>query len=290
MALVDTEAARLAEAYAEFVVGKPIAEIAREWNAAGVRSSTGAEWSQPSVHQLLRNPRNAALRAYRGEIVGPAAWPPVVDEATYRAALARLTSPERRTGGGGQARYLLTGLALCGLCGATVRKGQRPRDGVAFYRCGKAQHLSRTLEHVDRFVVDVILGRLARPDAADLLIDHQAPDTVGLTREAEEVRKRLDTLAVEFADGALTGSQLRAATERLRARLTELEQQMAHGSRAPVLRALVAAPDIRAEWERTPVHRQRAVIDALAVVTLLRAARGPRFDPSSVDIVWRDQT
>jgi len=136
MKLRPAEARRIRRAYKDFLGGQSLTSIASAWNAAGVKTSTGARWSQPTLHQLLRSPRNAGLRAYLGEIVGPAAWPAIVDESTWRAAHDRLSDPARRNGGGGAATYLLTGIARCGVCGdgTTVRKGQRPRDGVAFYR------------------------------------------------------------------------------------------------------------------------------------------------------------
>jgi len=289
MKLRPTEARRIRRAYSDFLGGQSLTSIARGWNAAGVKTSTGVRWSQPTLHQLLRSPRNAGLRAYRDEIVGPAAWPAIVDESTWRAAHDRLSDPSRRNGGGGAATYLLTGIARCGVCGdgTTVRKGQRPRDGVAFYRCVRAAHLSRTAEHVEDLVVRVVIARLSRPDARDLLVDDKRPDVAALRKEAERLRRKLDSLAVDFTDGSLTASQLRTATTRARAKLADVEQRMAHVDRAPLLADLVTADDIQVVWDRLPLHRRRAVIDLLMTVTLLPGRKGPRFDPSTVEIEWR---
>ena len=49
-------------------------------------------------------------------------------EATYRAAVALLTNETRRTSTnskGRQAQNLLTGIAVCGVCGSTVKAQTR---------------------------------------------------------------------------------------------------------------------------------------------------------------------
>lgn len=293
-----TEADLLRHAYADFLSGKPLAAIARDWNDAKITTTTGKPWTGVALHQLMRNPRNAALRAYhhrrdgkpaRMEIVGPAAWDPIVDEGTWRAAVARFTDPARRTGGGSNSpRYLLTGIARCGVCddGTTVRKGQRPKDKVAFYMCPKS-HLSRTAEYVENVVIAHVITRLQRADARELLVDDDREDINELRAQADELRSRMNTLAVEFADGELSATQLRAANDRIKARLQVVESQMAHFDRAPLLTELITATDTYATWKMLPLHRQRAVIDALCTVTIERSPKGPRFDPSSVRVEWR---
>jgi site-specific DNA recombinase len=157
------------------------------------------------------------------------------------------------------------------------------------YRCsGSLGHIGRQAEPVDSFVSAVIVGRLARPDAADLLVDHTRPDVPALRQEATALRSRLDALAVDFADGDLTASQLRTATERLRARLSVVESSLADAGRVSVLGPLVGASDVEAAWGAMDTDRRRAVIDALAVVTLLPPGRGTRtFRPETVGIDWR---
>ncbi len=287
----EFEADLIRHAYADFLAGSTITSIAEKWNANGVTSVLGGRWYQSTVHGVLRNPRNAGLRAYHGEVVGLAEWEAIVPEETYRAALAKLTDPARRTGGGGAMRHLLTGIVHCGQCGATVTGGSRPlrrgaTERVRTYKCVKF-HVSCNATDVESIVVGAVAARLARPDARELLVDHDRPDSTGLREEAATVRARLDSLAVDFADGALTASQLRTATERMRARLAELETLMAHTDRAPVLVGLVGADDVRAVWDGLPLFRQRSVIDLLMSITVLPAGRGGPFNPERVQINWR---
>jgi site-specific DNA recombinase len=105
-----------------------------------------------------------------------------------------------------------------------------------------------------------------------------------LNGEAVALRARLDGLAVSWADGALTDSQLRTMTERLRQRLGEVEARMTASSRAPVLAGLAGAADVAAKWAALPLDRRRAVVDALMTVTILPTGRGRGFDRDSVRV------
>ena len=95
-------------------------------------------------------------------------------------------------------------------------------------------------------------------------------------------------LATEFADGTLTSAQLRTATGRLRAKLAEVEQQIADAGQTSALTPLVTAQDVRAVWDELPLSQQRAVIDTLMTVTLHRSGRGARrFTPDTVEVEWK---
>jgi len=294
----ESEARALRSAYAALLAGRSMVGIARDLDAAGfVTARLGKPFNHSAARAILVNPRNAGLRAYRGEIVGPAAWPAIVDEETWRAAHAILTDSERRRGPGSAARkWLLGGLALCGRCDAdeaekddiTVKvtyRGERTRDGkvVRSYRCSKSTHLTREASFCDWRVNERVIARLSRDDARDLLIDDDREDLAELRTEQSTLRLRLDQLAEQFADGNLSASQLRAGTERLRTRLTDLEARMVHIDRAPLLADLVTAQDVRKTWESIGLDRQRAVIDLLYTVILL--PRGPGRKPAERESV-----
>lgn len=301
MTIRENEAAAILDGYRAVLSGVPLGEIARDWNRRGL--TTGQQrrgkhmgepspWRRDSVRHVLLNPRNAGHRAYKGEIVAKALWPEVVDESTYRAAVAVLTDPgRRRTPAGGKA--LLTGVALCGVCGngSTVHSGGTRYKGVPSYRCSATTgHFGRRADPVDDYVSKVVVDRLTRPDAHDLLIDRHLPDLDVLRERAVAIRSRLDTLASDFADGVLTASQLRTATERLRANLADAEAKMADAGRVDILGPLVAAADVRSAWDAMSTARQRAVIDTLMTVTIQPPGRGVRnFDPETVRIEWKGQ-
>ncbi|KQQ27792.1 hypothetical protein ASF54_03265 [Frondihabitans sp. Leaf304] len=133
-----------------------------------------------------------------------------------------------------------------------------------------------------------MVARLSQPDARELTQTTNQPDTERLKLEAVGLRERLDILALDFADGTLTSGQLRTATERLRSRLSAIEAELADAGRVDLLGPLVGADDVAASWAALTVPRKRAVIDALAIITLRPVGRGVRnFDPDTVGIDWR---
>lgn len=293
------EAAAVVAGYDALLAGVPLAQIARDWNAAGhvtgqarwkgAHKGQPSPWRADSVRTVLLNPRYAGKRAHKGQVIADAVWPALVGEQTWQAARALLTDAGRRSGPRGNARALLSSLALCGVCGAPVQAGGAARVGVRGYRCsGSTGHFARKAEPVDDFVSAVMVARLSQADAAELLVDHEKPDVDALRTEALAIRQRLDSLATDFADGSLTASQLRAATARARSRLAAVEAQMADAGRVDVLGPLVAAEDVQAVWDGLSKARRRAAIDALATVRLHPVGRGVRtFRPETVSIEWK---
>lgn len=289
------EAAAVAQGYRDFLAGVPLAEIARGWNRQGFttgqtrRDGAVSPWRQYAVRMVLANPRYMGKRSHLGEIVADAVWPAIVDGDTWEGVNSILRQPGRRSVNLG-GRRLLSGLARCGVCGATVHAGGAARAGVANYRCsGSFGHFARMAEPVDEYVSAVTVARLSRPDAAELLVARDAPDFDQLRSETLAVRGRLDALAVDFADGALTSSQLRAATERLRTRLRELEAAMADSARTDALAPLIAAADVHSAWSDLSTSRQRAVVEILMDVSIHPPGRGTRtFNPDTVGIEWKN--
>jgi hypothetical protein len=225
-------------------------------------------------------------------VVGTGTWESVVPEETWRAVHALLADPLRDTNRGRQAyRTLLGGLARC-VCGAPVYGG-KSSHGHQIYRCddlsgGGGGHVARRAAPIDDYVSDLVVKRLSRSDAADLLVDPHRPDTNALRAEANALRARLESVGLEFAEGELTTSQLRVINDRIGTKLRGIEDQMAEAGRLSVLGPLVHADDVRAAWDRLDLDRRRAVIDILLAITLDSPGRGARvFDPDTVRVTWK---
>lgn len=281
MSLEEPAASAVRQAYADVLAGRATSAIARDLNAAGHRTHKDGAWAHGAVRQLLRAPRNAGLKVYRGEIVGAAAWPAIVDEATWRAVNAILDDPARRSNphSGGTRKHLGTSVYRCGVCasgetmvtwiGATGGNSARRK-----YMCRNGKHLMRAADQIDAYVAQMIVERVSRGDAADLLVDHERPDLAGLQAEAAGLRTRLEDAAAAFAEGEISRAQLRVATAKLRDRLEAVEASMTHTSRADVLADLVAAKDKRAAWEGYDLDEQRAIVNALCLVTVHKSRSG----------------
>lgn len=294
--LVVEEADAIRDAYAWLIDGVSLQEIARRWNDRGLttparaRRGYGNPWRGSTVGQCLRRPGNAGLRAYKGAVVAKHAWPAIVDEETYHAALGILRDPARRTRADRYDVHLLTGIARCGRCGAAVQSGAK--HGRLLYVC-RHRDLARQGDPIDELVETTMIEALKAPEFARAFTaptEGTGPSAAELLAEADQLRTRLDALASAFAEGAIELGQLTKGTQRLREQIAAVEARIQ--SADPVaarVAALASADDVEAVWKATPVQIRRRIIDRLAVVTILptRHLGNRGFDPATVSVEWR---
>lgn len=92
---------------------------------------TGSPWTPNSVKAALRSPRNTGLRQYRGEAVGEAVWPAIIDRDTWQQLQVVFSAPGRhiRTP---HRNYPLRGVLRCSSCGrhlsSVIRKKPIPGE------------------------------------------------------------------------------------------------------------------------------------------------------------------
>ena len=299
MTVVPHEAELVRRGFELILAGGSLRSVVRLWNAAGLTTAPrrpdgspkdtpriARPWAPFSVRHVLCNPRYAGLRAVKGELIGHGTWPAIVAEDTWRAVSGILNDPGRRTTTNRARRYLLTGMARCGVCGAPISAGG-VHTGHLAYRCRSGNHLIRQAGPVDEFITELVVERLRRPDAADL-IARDRPDVTGLATEATALRTRRDQLAEDYGSGLLTRSQLLAGTRRIERRLAEIEARLSDAAQTTVLAAFADRCDVRAIWDTLDLDQRRAVVDTLMSITLHSPGQGVRtFRPESVEITWR---
>jgi site-specific DNA recombinase len=296
----ESEASEVRKATDELLAGMSLHAIARGWNARGVTTSTGGPWKPTEVRKLLARPRNAGLMEHRGEVIGAAQWPAIVDEPLWQAARAMVYDDSRRTTTGNARRWLGGGLYLCGVCEAPLRAttagtGGRGPGFAAAYRCEQGAHVVRRCEALDAFVEGVAVERLSRNDAVELGRAAVTVDAASVHVERLAVKARLDELVDLFAAGQITGQQMERGSTTLRANLADLDGKLAAAAGTSALDG-IAGPDAAGIWPTLDLSRRRAIVDTLMVVTVHRAPKGrppgwrageSYFDPRAVDIEWR---
>lgn len=308
-----SEAAEIVKATNVLLAGGSLRSVVHDLNQRGVKTTFNAdEWSTISFRDVLLRPRNAGLVVYRGEVLEgvKAEWQPIISEAAWRALVAMLTDPSRRTNGGNnRVRWLGSGLYVCGTC-------EQPRLRVSTaggkrkpaYRCATRDrerttgHVVRDAAAVDQVVEAVLVERLSRPDAANLVARRPSPtvDTGALHIEAASVRHKLDELDDDLDSGVITRARWLRRNERLRERLDEITHQIANAAKVDPLAGVVGAEDVVRVWFGTKsdrsdgldLGRRRAILDAVATVTIEktgagRPANGAYFDPTSIRFDWK---
>lgn len=290
--VVDEEqAAVVRDIVDRLLAGEPLRRIADDLNARGVPTPKAAgEWRNSTVRKLALRPNNIALRVHRGEVIGDAAWPAIVDRDKHDRVVALLSDPKRATTRSAARRHLLTyGIGECGTCGSVLRhvtmKRSRGREHH-LYACEAQGCVGRAADKVDQLVTDFVVERLTRPDAADAF----APDAaaaIDASDRADAVRARLDQAADRYADGEIDDRQLARITERLRPQLVEAEQKAREARRSAAADVLdgIVGPEAAKTWEASDVHRRRAILEALGVrVRILPTRPGPGFEHRDVAI------
>jgi DNA invertase Pin-like site-specific DNA recombinase len=294
------EAGHLRWAAAQVLAGVSLNATAAELNRRGSTTSTGRPWTPTELRRVLVRPRNAGLIVHLGQVVGRAEWPAVVDEDTWRGVCAVIGDPARRTNATTARRWLMSGLARCEVCGSTVKatspgssRGRKTKPG---YTCRTGKHVVRDAAKVDEFIEAVIVERLSRPDAADLLAPDRSGDTAQLHLRDAALDARLRQLGRDYAAGLIEATTVQAATEEIRRQREEITAQLASMTRGSVLAGVADAADPARAWAGLDLSRKRAIIDVLIDVVILPARRGRRpgwqagetyFDPTTIAITWK---
>ncbi|STX02467.1 recombinase family protein [Kocuria rosea] len=293
----DTEAAEVRAATRAVLAGRSLGSIIRDLNDRGITTGTGRPWTYATLRQLLLRPRNAGLAEWHGEIVGDSQFPAIVTRDEWEGVRNHVTNPARRRSQSNRIRHLLAGLAVCGVCGEPMKSATAGnRDGTrrTVYRCkaGGIGHPVRTAAPIDELVTETIIGVLSRPDAAAALATGTGADVTALRADDMALRARLEHAAEQFADGAITGGQLATITARIQERLRAVAAELAAAQPSPAVADMLAGDNVRAAWEAADVETRRAVVDALAVVTIDSTGRahGKEFDPATVRITAKGAT
>lgn len=301
MTILEAEAELIRSAAERILDGSGLHTLAREWNEAGILTPKGNPWRNESLRKVLLRPRTAGLSNAPGGHV-EAAWPAILPVDRWEAVRAILLDPSRRTNQlGGEARWLLTGIAVCGLdgCGATVRHGRT--KAIPHYRCSARSCTTRRQDLTDELVRGTITARLRKQDARDLLARHVDPEAAKvasrLRRTVSELEARLEALA---SNTDLSERMLAKRAAALEGELEHAQKRLDAANVASMaggpLTALAAEPDPGDAFLNADLLTQREVVRTLVTVTLLPASKGrpkgwspglPYFDPETVAIEWK---
>jgi hypothetical protein len=280
---VPAEVTELRAMYDEVIAGRSMASIAKDLNDRGVPNSTPARWQSATIGFLVRAARNAGLRTHRGQVVGRGAWDPVVDEQTWRDAVAALDA--RRAGLRQPPRSLLGGIVRCGHCGGAMTRSARSyscllrSDGYK-HACG----LSIGGDRLDEYISGLVLA------AAGKVTPSRVVDRRLSTDDVVALHRDLDELAAMFGRGEMTLSAFRSAKAPMDARIAAAEARLVRDDAAAALDRLTGPRrTLRERWDDLDVQLRARIVGTLVEgITVAKAARsGEKFDPARVTVAWR---
>jgi site-specific DNA recombinase len=261
---------------------------------------------------MITSPRVAGLRQLRGEVVGPAAWPAILDRATWERVCAVFVDPARRKAHGPPHTYLMTGgLARCGFpmrgglqwpglegefCGKSLVAARN--HGRRSYNCVKVApydgcgRISRWADPLEELISEMVLQELAGPGFSEALRRvGDGTDHDHLVAELAEDEAALAQLAADhYSARLISRAEYLAARSALEAKITATRRALGRRRGADVLADLPRAEEaLRAAWAAGSVDWRRVVLGTvLEAVVVGPAVRGRnRFDPHRIHPVWR---
>ncbi|MFF9122659.1 recombinase family protein [Streptomyces sp. NPDC014889] len=306
---VDPEAAKaIREAQREILAGVRIGTIRTRWQEQGLgnpREGT-KRMAHHGVEQILTNPRLVGYRTYHGEILYGDDGQPVMGEwetintlEDWEAVCAAVAERKQKHPGRSLARkYLLSGVARCGLCKAKIRGqvNQRWKPGSKAakfsYQCsvvnGGCGKVARIGEPVDRLIAQLVLEeQRSRALVTAAPADQRWPREPDLEQVNEDIAQLVEAERTKQITVS-TLLQLLPAKERLRDEL-KLERARFYKEQRQAETKGDAANLTVDEFFGLPIERQQEItLHSLSAVIIHPAGRGRRiFDPGLIEPVWR---
>lgn len=279
---LEPEASAVRQAAVDVLLGRSLRSIAVDWNARGLTTPRGEKrggthWSNLRVRKVLLNPRYAGIVCYRGEpvegVVGE--WERLIDPADHKALVSKLKDHDRRPASlTFEKLHMGSGVYECGFpgCGKKLYAIFPGKHRAMAYGCRPSSHVARLGEPLDEFVEAAVLELLRRTDInARLSNAEEKVDVDALSARREALATQIDELATALAEGVLDLPGVRRESEKLRARIAEIDRVLGElAQRDPVAELLLKdGPDkLQEHWEGCSPDMRGKIVERLMTVTV----------------------
>lgn len=277
------EARRVREAVDRALAGESLYAIRKDWRGREVMTRSGRPWTHQSFREMLLRPTYAGLRSHNGTVT-PGVWEPIITPDEHARLVALLTSASRVVHRGTEPKYLLSGIATCGVCNAPLwrLKARGAGAGIGNYACTANNCIARKIEPVDELVEEAVLRWCESASSVDELGD---PGAGAALTEARELRARLDGFIDDAMDGKIDRETLALMESKTLPKIRELEKRAQQSGPHPLVVELLGE-NARAHWAEMDLSGRRSVIRALARVSILPTRRGKIFNPEAIRLEW----
>jgi site-specific DNA recombinase len=303
MTILEPERAVILEAVDRVLAGESLRAIGKDFDARGIRPVKAAQWSTVTLSGILKSARIAGLREHRGEIVGAAAWPAIIDRDTRDQLLAQL---ELNSHGRGKAalRYWCGQILWCGRCEQPL-SGSQGNGRRGHYRywcatnrptipgCGK---IGVSGPGVEAWVETEVMTYLARPDVVQALTDGTSKVATDETRRLlDEDERSLRELARMHGHREISLAEWLEARAPVEARAKVYREALKRVVPAQV-RGVLEAPDPAVAWRALDAASKRDLVRVLLgsggykgwTVAPADLTKPRRFDPDRLTLAEAD--
>ncbi|WP_162262572.1 recombinase family protein [Nocardioides sp. Soil796] len=211
--IVDEDAAKAIKTATTALIegSENLSQIARDWNAQGLRTTFDKPWNHNSLKKVLVRPRNAGLVEHHGSILEgvEASWSPLVSVEEWHAVCSVLDGQRRAQS---PRKHLLSNLLTCAKCGKplvagmTVKKvkGREYRYEQYKHAPGQGTGCGASIERtmVDKKVRTYVRHILTFQKIESLVPQsHDLTSALSLRSEVAGIEKRMQELEDLWADG-----------------------------------------------------------------------------------------
>lgn len=296
----ESEASIIRSLADRFVQGESLRALAMWMDEQQIPTPGRAQaWRTPTLRGILLSGRIAGLREHHGEVVGEAAWEPIITMEQRERILATFAS-RKRTGRRAPQRYLLSGLLRCGKCdGRLYSAARQTRSGGVErrYVCssgpdhGGCGRLTISAVPVETWVTQAALYRLDTDAAVAVLEGKRGDDTRHAAAAAalDSAQRRLTELAEMFAAGDISKAEYLAARPVAESKAAEAARVLESLASRDTLEGLIGNGSlIRDRWETYTLDRQHAIIRAVLSSATIAAGTPGRgnFTPDRIEPHW----
>lgn len=231
----ELEAPIVREIFQRVADGEVLADIARDFNARGLKTSRGNPWGKSSFTTILRNERYMGIYIY-GDVRIEGGVPQIVTpELFFRVQDALHTRKGVTKRHRSEEDYLLTGKLFCGYCGSPMTgvSGTSHTGSLHHYyicrkkRVEKACHKSNVRRDlIETFIAQAIKNHMLTDEVIEWIADstvkwsqneHENSDLPILEADLADVKRSIHNLMNAIEAGILTLTT--------KERLLELERQ-----------------------------------------------------------------
>lgn len=277
----EAEAEVLRYAARRVLEGVSVNALCKELDEQGHRPVKAERWSSRALSDQLRSGRVAGLRKHRGEIVGDAAWPAILDRDTWEAVQVALEGRRANVTRRALAHWL-NDVLICGRCGLGMKFHSQPEDRSRYW-CLKSRHRPEGCGRIgirasgaEAEAERQIVAYLSREDVARRLAEvtsHRGAERARADLAADE--QQLRDLSRLWAEKAITLDEYAEARKIIQARID--------GAKAVTLaqvpestRKVLTATDPATAWlALAPVPKREAALVLLGSL----GYRGWRVEP-----------
>lgn len=219
--------------FQSYASGKRVADICRELNALGIRTSRGAEFNKNSLRTMLHNEKYIGVYKCQ-DIRLEDMIPPIISKELFQQ-VQDLLEKNKKAPASAKAKvdYMLSGKAYCGKCGmGLVGESGNSKSGMHYYyKCAKRKRGQgcdkETVRKSDleNLVAEEVANVVLRPknireiaercEALQKEIHFDDPEVRMLEKQLEQTKKSLNNLMQAIEQGIFTKTT--------KSRLEELE-------------------------------------------------------------------